>query len=235
MLTTSSKSSGLKTFHGESNRSLPTAACTVEKKTNVDARIPIWVGTFQKVQLKRSITPSKKKNITCLPPPKKRTTKTKCHRSSSHYFGRPPLVFLDAMRPSRSQSKPANGIGNCWFHWCQASNHSAPLNEVSGWGASQPPMLIKCLVGSFFSRIFERTLATHSRSGMAPEILGWFSSFTRFKLNQKITLTPLSTACKVWDSLHAPQFCHAAMMFPSGKELGTAAQLCNRKMQQKLG
>ena len=125
--------------------------------------------------------------------------------------------------PSRSQSKPSKGIGKAWFQLCHAWNHSAPLNEVSGWGASHPPMVIKCAVGRPLSWIFCRTLATHSRSGMGPLILGWSSSFTRLVLNQKTTFTPRSTARSVCVSLQAPQFCQAPIMGPAGSVTAAVA------------
>ena len=138
----------------------------------------------------------------------------------SETYGTWSMAFAEL--PSRSQSKPSNGIGNAWFQSCQAWNHSAPVKAVSGCGASQPPTVIRWAVGRFFARIFWRTLATQSRSGMGPLIFGCPSSFTRFVLNQKTTFTPLSTAWRVWVSLQAPQFCQAAMMGPVGKDFWAA-------------
>ena len=76
---------------------------------------------------------------------------------------------------------------------------------------------------SFASMLF-RTRATQSRSGKGPATWGLPSTFRRLEANQKITLTPLSTASRVWLSLHLPQFCQAAIMGPSGREWWTTLE-----------
>lgn len=71
-------------------------------------------------------------------------------------------VAVTSSLPSRSQSKPSKGRGSASFHAFHVPYHSRPSHAVTGCGASQPPMEIKCVVGRSANSNASATDLTHS-------------------------------------------------------------------------